>query len=346
MYQKVLLPLDGSKESEQVIPLIMQDIGPDTDVILLQVLHPIKTQVMGGQVMLGSQQEEAERLEVLAYLRNIAKHEDPERWHCETVMAPRSSEGVVSFAKNEEVDVIAMFVPERRGLTKLMKGNTSKGVKRNSPVEVRVFTSQDSEEDAPREVAVGAAMKPESQIFAHDQENGDKRSSAAPATVDLPLMTTGLLKEVDLFKDLSTGQIDRVASLGDRLSISEGEALGVGGQLGQYLFVIIDGEAQLSAHSGVGEISVRVAGPKESFPMAALLGSRTLITTGVALTDMDVLAIPSSSLVELCGMDAEIGRNVYRAAAQLFASRYSDTLTHLAISAERELLDTERDWLG
>ena len=66
MYQKVLLPLDGSKESEQVIPLIMQDIGPDTGVILLQVLHPIKTQVMGGQVMLGSQREEAERLETLS----------------------------------------------------------------------------------------------------------------------------------------------------------------------------------------------------------------------------------------------------------------------------------------
>ncbi len=44
--------------------------------------------------------------------------------------------------------------------------------------------------------------------------------------------------------------------------------------------------------------------------MAALLRSRTLITTDVAMTDMDVLAIPSASLVELPAMDAEIGRNV------------------------------------
>ena len=72
MYQKVLLPLDGTKESEQVIPLIMRDIGPDTDVILLQVLHPIKTQRLGDHVMLGSQREEAERLEALTYLRGIA----------------------------------------------------------------------------------------------------------------------------------------------------------------------------------------------------------------------------------------------------------------------------------
>ncbi len=53
MFKKVLLPLDGSKESEQVIPLMRQDIGPDAEVILLQVLHSVKTQIMGGQVMLG-----------------------------------------------------------------------------------------------------------------------------------------------------------------------------------------------------------------------------------------------------------------------------------------------------
>ena len=342
MYQKALLPLDGSKESEQVIPLIKQEIGPDTDVILLQVLHPVKTQIMGGQVMLGSQREEAERLEALAYLKGVAKHTGrSEPWRCETVTAARSSEGIVSFAKKEDVEVIAMFLPDRRGLTKLMKGNTSKGVLRNSPVEVRVFTQQDVLGES-----ASSATATEQKTQADVRVNGDVEASAAKASVDLPPMTTGLLKEVDLFKDLSTGQIDRVASLGDRLSISEGEALGEGGKLGENLFVIIDGEAQLSAHSGVGEISVRVAGPEESFPMAALLGSRTLITTGVALTDMDVLAIPSASLIELCAMDAEIGRNVYKAAAQLFASRYSDTLTHLAISAERELLDTDRGWLG
>lgn len=134
--------------------------------------------------------------------------------------ATRSSDGIVSLAQKEGVEVIAMFVPERRGLTKLMKGNTSKGVQRNSPVEVRIFTSQDLEEHAPQEVAVGTAMESESKIFAHVRGNGDSRASAATATVDLPLLTTDLLKEVDLFKDLSTGQIDKVASLGERLSIS------------------------------------------------------------------------------------------------------------------------------
>ena len=144
MYQKVLLPLDGDKESEQVIPLIKKEIGPDTEVILLQVLHPLKTQVMGGHRILGSQRDEVERLEALTYLRGIARNEgDSERWCCETVTATRSSEGILSFAQKEGVEVIAMHVPERRGLTKLMKRSTSKDVQRNSPVEVRLFKQRD-----------------------------------------------------------------------------------------------------------------------------------------------------------------------------------------------------------
>ncbi len=77
------------------------------------------------------------------------------------------------------------------------------------------------------------------------QANGNSKVSAATAALDLPLLTTRSLKEVDLFKDLSTGQIDRVASLSERLSISEGEALGEGGKLGENLFVIIEDGAQL-----------------------------------------------------------------------------------------------------
>ena len=115
------------------------------------------------------------------------------------------------------------------------------------------------------------------------------------------------------------------------------EKQGKGGELGQTLFVIIEGEASLSAHSEIGEITVRIAGPGESFPLAALLASGALITTAEALTDMDLLAIPRSGLLELCSKDTEIGMRIYSNMAQLFANRYSATLTQLAISAEREL---------
>ena len=80
---------------------------------------------------------------------------------------------------------------------------------------------------------------------------------------------------------------------------------------------------------------------RESFPLAALLGSGTLITSGEALTDMDVLAIPRSQLLLLCSKDNEVGMKVHFNVAQLFAARYSETLTQLATSAEREVRDAE-----
>ena len=298
----------------------------------------------GANRILGSQREDAERLEALSYLSDVMNLEgNRDNWRCETVIAVRSSEGILEYSQRDDIDLIAMYVPERRGLAKLIKGNTSKRVLRDSLAEVRIFGPKDVEDAVLQEAIESTAMEPQRLVQAMESSG-----NGTPNTfLDRPAITINVLKEVDLFKNLSIGQIDAVGSLGERLSISKGETLGEGGQLGQNLFIIVDGEAQLSAHSSAGEISVRVAGPKESFPMATLLGAHTLITTGIALTDMDVLAIPSDNLGELCAIDAEIGRNVYKAAAQLFASRYSDTLNHLAISAERELehQDTETDWL-
>jgi CRP-like cAMP-binding protein len=152
------------------------------------------------------------------------------------------------------------------------------------------------------------------------------------------------MNNIDLFKDLTEEQINRVVSLGRELRIGRGEKLGTGGQLGQHLYLILEGEAHLTAHSEVGEIAVRTASAGESFPLAALLGSGTLITSGDAISDMRVLSIPRSPLVDLCTKDTEIGMRVYSTVAQLFANRYSRTLTQLGISAEREMRDHEGYW--
>jgi len=339
MYKKILIPLDTTRESEQVFPLIKREISPETEVVLLTVLHPVITQTVGGYVIIGSQREDAERQEALSYLREVANQlVGPETWRYETILDSRSSEGIVRFAQSESVDLIAMFVPDRRGLTSLMKGNTSKRVQRNAPMEVRTYGPKDLENLTPPKAYAQEVLEAEPQVQVHAQLSDD---ASRTAVLDSPVMTSILLKKVDLFRDLSTDQIDKVASLGERLSIAEGETLGKGGELGQKLFIIIDGEAELTSHSQIGEIVVRVAGPGESFPMAALLGSQTLITSGKAMTNMDVLALSGSDLMELCSKDTHIGFHLYRVAAQLFTNRYSDTLAHLVISAERELRNTE-----
>ena len=78
-----------------------------------------------------------------------------------------------------------------------------------------------------------------------------------------------MLREIDIFRHLSAAQIERVASIGRYLDVPAGKVLAEAGEPGNVLLVIMEGQAQLTAHSAIGEITVRIAGPGESFPLAA-----------------------------------------------------------------------------
>ena len=149
------------------------------------------------------------------------------------------------------------------------------------------------------------------------------------------------LTEVDIFSDLTYEQIERVTSLGTWMTVSTGKTLGRAGDPGDQLFIIVEGQAELSASSAVGDITVRIAGPGESFPLASLIGPRKLITSATAMTDMKLLAVPSYRLLTLCSEETDIGMRIYATIADVLATRYSRTLAHLTESAERALKDAD-----
>ncbi len=146
-----------------------------------------------------------------------------------------------------------------------------------------------------------------------------------------------VLRRVDLFRELTDEQIEEVALLGQPMEINAGQALVQAGEAGNLLFVVIRGFAQLTARSGIGEIPVRAAGPGNSFPLAALVGSGTLITSAEAMTDMTLLALPRGQLLSLCRRDPAIGMGIYAAIADVLGDRYRKTLAHLTSSAEQVL---------
>ena len=311
MYQKVLIPLDGSKEAEEVFPLVQNELTEDGEVILVQVIPPARTQKIGEHIILASQQEEADRSEAMAYLRSLARQQDwaAENWRLEVEVANSVPDGIVRLADREAVDLIAMYTHDRKLLARHVKRSIAREVQRRATSEVRVFGTREIQELASGATATGEF---------HD---GDNR----------------IFRQIDAFVDLSPDQIEKVVALGSRRNVEAGELLGTGGELGEFLFVILEGEAHLTTHSEIGEISVRIARPGEAFPLAALLGSGTLITSGEALTEMEVLAIPRSELLMLCSREPEIGMRIYAAVGRLFSNRYAETLTHLTISATREL---------
>jgi CRP-like cAMP-binding protein/nucleotide-binding universal stress UspA family protein len=311
MYHKILAPLDGSKEAEKVLNLIKDEVAPDGTIVLLQVIPSAKTLKSDSHIILGSQQEAADRYEAMGYLKAIARQQggDSNRWRCEVAVSSSISDGIVNFARRENADLIAMYTHDHELLTRRVKRSIAREVQRKTSIEVRVFDTSKLEEPTPEE-----------------RESNGKSDLA-----------THLFKRVDIFSDLSDQQIQKVVALGQRLQVTTGEMLGIGGELGQDLFVILEGEAHLTTHSDVGEILVRIARPGDAFPLAALLGAGTLITSGEALTDMELLKIPRSELLALCSRDTDLGMRIYAATDRLFANRYAETLAHLAVSAEREL---------
>ena len=307
MYRKVLIPLDGSKEAEEVFPLVQGEILPEGEVIRTQVIPPAKTQMVGGHIILGSQQEEADRYEAIAYLRSVVRQQawDAGQWRFAVEVDNSVPDGILRLAAREQVDLVAMYTHDRKLLARHIKRSIAREVQRRAAAEVRVFGTR---------------------------ELGELAADAAPDAGD-----NRIFRQIDAFADLSPDQIDRVVALGKRNTVPAGDRLGAAGQLGENMFVILEGEAHLTTHSEVGEISVRIARPGEAFPLAALLGSGALITSGEALTDLEVLAIPRSELLMLCSREPEIGMRLYAAVGRLFANRYAENLTHLTISAEREI---------
>lgn len=307
MYQKVLVPLDRSVESEGVLDVIPDLVSADGQATLLSVIPPGRTRSLGELVVLGTQQEEEDRARAMAYLNRIANRLKDSSVQATTAVVVHDSvaSAIVAFANRNSVDLISMFTHDRRGLAKLVKGSVAREVERRAVMPVRVFR--------PEDLAAGASQ------------------SAARPSEEFDYST------VDVFARLTREQISTVVALGNRIAVSEGDTLGAGGEAGQNLFIIQSGEVQLTAQSEIGQIAVRLAGPGESFPQAVLLGEGTLITAGSALSDIALLQIPRARLLDLCTQDAEIGRGIYAATAQLFANRYSRTLTQLGMSATREM---------
>jgi nucleotide-binding universal stress UspA family protein len=139
MYQRVLIPLDGSREAEMVIPKIQPELTVDAEVILLE------GETGGPVTVTSTQREEAERVNAIDYLREVIQRlgEAPAQWRCEAIVWESVPEGIASFADRERVDVIAMYTHDRKGLAKLIRGSVAEKVKDKAAIEVKVFPPEE-----------------------------------------------------------------------------------------------------------------------------------------------------------------------------------------------------------
>lgn len=150
MYERVLVPLDGSERAERILPYV-QELGLrcSSTVILLSVVNPF-TVVVGpeGQAYTALAHEELENREQEArsYLGSVR---DRFLEGCREVRVRVTNGAVVEeimrIADEEEADLIAMTSHGRTGLARVFYGSVAAGVLHRIDRPLLLIRSRDDE---------------------------------------------------------------------------------------------------------------------------------------------------------------------------------------------------------
>jgi nucleotide-binding universal stress UspA family protein len=141
MYQRILVPVDGSATAERGLREALRlAAGRNTRVLFLHVLDDYitlgdMTSAVGYDDMLKSLRQFG--LDVLSKARQEAEAASV---HCETLLrevtGKRVAEIIVDQAAQHACDLVVMGTHGRRGFSRLTLGSTAEGVARISPVPV------------------------------------------------------------------------------------------------------------------------------------------------------------------------------------------------------------------
>lgn len=138
MYKRALVPLDGSPESEAIIPFLLEVAGPlDMSVVLLRVLEPIPPSVIEGTRHVTVDDVEGRTRDAEEYLAPVAialrKRGIDAR---PIVRRGEPAAEIVTAARAEKADMIAMTTHGRSGLGRLLFGSVAEAVLRAADVPV------------------------------------------------------------------------------------------------------------------------------------------------------------------------------------------------------------------
>ena len=159
MYDRILVPLDGSDLAEQVLPhveLLAEKLG--STVILLRATLAPGTLIFGttagaepvaGPVVDPTPVVEAERREAAVYLETVAERLRRKGLSVEYARAEGPADEVVAErARGLSADLVAMTTHGRGGLGRLVFGSVADAVLRNAPCPILLVRA--SEASAPQ----------------------------------------------------------------------------------------------------------------------------------------------------------------------------------------------------
>jgi len=149
MYQKILVPLDGSELAECVLPhvkAIARACGVG-EVVLLEVVEPPPTWAAEGVDLYAVQNANIKAAK--EYLPKVESQLSSEGFNVSSeILVGRAAETIAEFAKQNAIDLIAIATHGRSGVSRWVWGSVADKVLRSSYVPVLVIRPAGSESGA------------------------------------------------------------------------------------------------------------------------------------------------------------------------------------------------------
>jgi len=138
MYQRVVIPLDGSPIAESILPFISKIAGPlDMEVILIRVVPLAPEEVIGIGSTVGLDSAETRKHEAQHYLNTRVEELWTKGLRAQAhVEIGDPAPEIVAFAHKVGADLIAMTTRGRSGLSRLVMGSVAETVLRSAAVPV------------------------------------------------------------------------------------------------------------------------------------------------------------------------------------------------------------------
>lgn len=131
MYEKILVPLDGSKRAEMIRPHVRELASRfQATVVLIMVIEHIYADGIGQTYISRSEDDfNAKLKDSELYLEGIATRFRDKGIACETLVAHGSVvEKIIETANTEDVDLIAMTSHGWGGLARVFYGSVAAGI--------------------------------------------------------------------------------------------------------------------------------------------------------------------------------------------------------------------------
>ena len=148
MYKRVLVPLDGSKVSEESLPHVKAiALGCSVpEVILLMVVEPVLNpeaaiDARSGRELI-AQVEKENKAKAQSYVNGIGEKLKKEGINSQVVLLTgRPADEILAYAEKHDADLIIMSTHGRSGVSRWFLGSVAERVVRHSPVPVLLVSA-------------------------------------------------------------------------------------------------------------------------------------------------------------------------------------------------------------